>query len=136
MKIYLAARYSRHEEMAGVAKKLAKAGHDVTSRWIHGNHELRDKGQENEERARLAMEDLEDITKAECMISFTEDPNDLPKGKRPSKGGRHVEFGVATILGMRSIVIGPQEHVFHYLPDVEVYPDFDSFLKVLKKEKF
>lgn len=40
MKIYLAARYGRREELAGYRKELEAEGHIVTSRWLRGNHDL------------------------------------------------------------------------------------------------
>lgn len=36
VKIYLAARYSRHPEMRVVRDRLEASGHKVVSRWIEG----------------------------------------------------------------------------------------------------
>ena len=36
MKIYLAARYSRREELCGYRSELEAIGHTVTSRWLNG----------------------------------------------------------------------------------------------------
>lgn len=134
MRIYLAARYSRHPEMRELGTKLNRAGFDITSRWIGGNHELRDAGQEEAERVRFAAENFEDITKSDCIISFTETPDSAREAARPSKGGRHAEFGIGLAFNKRMILVGPREHIFHWLPNVEVYPDFDTLLVQLKKE--
>jgi hypothetical protein len=122
MKIYLASRYSRLEEMQLVSQVLGSMGHEVTSRWIMGGHQISDRGlnegAQETLRQRFAVEDLEDVVAAECVISFTEEPR-----SSLTRGGRHVEFGLALGLGKRLIVVGPRENVFHCLPQVEVFPD-------------
>lgn len=47
---------------------------------------------------------------------------------RASRGGRHVEFGMALALGKRVIVVGPRENVFHLLPEVEVHVNWNDFV--------
>ena len=42
MKIYLASRYSRIEELKGHAEELVILGHEVTSRWLKGGHRVDD----------------------------------------------------------------------------------------------
>ena len=36
MKLYLASRYDRREELATIAGVLEEQGHQVTSRWLAG----------------------------------------------------------------------------------------------------
>lgn len=127
MKIYLAARYSRIGELQNYRTVLEGWGHTVTSRWLNGSHQIDDQGLSVEakrtERERFAAEDLEDVLSAEVIISFTE----MPRSSN-SRGGRHVEFGVALgTRNMRVIVIGPRENVFHCLPYVEYYEDWAQF---------
>jgi hypothetical protein len=111
MRIYIASRYDRRFEMLGVAATLMRAGHDVTSRWIEG------RGGDPELVA--ALEDLADVARADCLVSFTEEPN---RGVAwAARGGRHVEFGVAVALQKRLCVVGPRENIFHHLPRVETY---------------
>lgn len=131
MNIYLAARYSRHPEMRNHAHQIEAFGHTITSRWINGNHEMR--GASTEDRERFAVEDLEDLTKSDVVISFTEDIEE--DNHRPSKGGRHVEFGLGIALNKRMVVVGPRENVFHCLPSIEVYSDLSAFLRVLDEEE-
>lgn len=129
-KIYLAARYSRHPELQGYARDIEWAGHDVTSRWIRGGHQISDTGLSEEgtveERERFAQEDWEDLLAADWVISFTEEPR-----SGHSRGGRHVEFGAALALGKRCIVVGHRENVFHCLPHVEFVPDWDGVRELL-----
>lgn len=132
MKIYLASRYSRHEEMLGHARTLEAAGHQVTSRWIYGNHDIvdSDRHADIERNERVAIEDIQDLTKADCVISFTE-VEKASKIKKPSKGGRHVEFGVGLAHNKLMVVVGPRENVFHWLPSVDVYDTLEDFLSTV-----
>lgn len=131
MKVYLAARYSRNEEMRAVRDALESFGHCVTSRWVdcragkyltsftpeHLNNDP-------EYCSTLALHDLEDLTAADAVISFTDEQGG-------GKGGRHVEFGVALAQGKRVILVGPRENVFHTLPKVEHYLSWAELAEVL-----
>jgi len=44
MKIYLAARYSRREELAAYRTELEALGHTVQARWLNGEHQLANDG--------------------------------------------------------------------------------------------
>jgi len=130
MRIYLAARYSRRDELCRCRDALAMLGHVVTSRWLNGDHQVDDQGlsreAQAEERERFAREDLEDLSGADLCISFTEPPRSTS-----SRGGRHVEFGFALGHGIECWVVGPRENVFHCLPQVSVLPSFEAVLEVL-----
>lgn len=134
MKIYLAARYSRREELNRYADDLRSAGHEVTSRWLNGDHQISDEalnddhgdqGFNHDERQRFALEDWDDLMAASLVISFTEAPR-----SSSSRGGRHVEFGAALADGKQCVVIGPRENVFHCLPQVGWIPDWETFVRV------
>lgn len=123
-KVYLAARYSRNAEMRGVRDVLEALGHKVTSRWIdqHGGNVpesfVAEKlNAEPEACAKYAYVDLDDLREADTVVSFT-------SADGGGKGGRHVEFGLAVGFGKHLVIVGPREHVFHTLPDVEWYPDW------------
>lgn len=125
-RIYLAARYSRRAELCTYRDILEKKGFTVTSRWLDGNHQIDDAGLSLEakaaERTRFAQEDWDDLMSADWCISFTETPR-----SSNSRGGRHVEYGAALAKGMSCTVIGPRENVFHCLPSVVVFPNWDEF---------
>ena len=110
MRIYLAARYARRAEMERYAAQLNVSGHTVDARWIV------DDGEKAERTC--AIEDFEDIDRADVLIAFTEPP-DIPDTPGASRGGRHVEFGMAVALKKPVIVVGPRENVFHHLPAVQ-----------------
>lgn len=127
--IYLASRFSRNDEMRGVRDVLHAMNYRVTSRWIdlHGGDQKESAANEvlNSDPASVAHfgeHDLEDIHAADTLISFTG-----PGGK----GGRHVEFGYGLALGMRMIVVGPREHIFHTLPQVEHFADWSHLVMAL-----
>lgn len=126
MKIYIAARFSRRNEANRLAQKLKTYGHDISCRWVKPDCDhlmptgLSEQAEDNERR-RFAMEDLEDIQACDWMISLMEEP------RNNSRGGRHVEFGVALGLRKRLTIIGPRETVFHHLDNVEYYRSETEF---------
>lgn len=133
MRIYLAARYSRRDELCRYRSDLEALGHAITSRWLDGTHQLGGDGLSiqaaDHERTRFASEDRNDVMDADTVISFTEPPRSTN-----GRGGRHVEFGMAHARGKRCIVIGPRENVFHHLPEVEHFATWGDFLAALREE--
>lgn len=136
--VYLAARYSRHQEMQGVRDVLAAlVDIEVTSRWIDchtdvvgdftSSFTVEFLNANPEKCAPLGQHDIDDLMAADTVISFTSTDG--------GKGGRHVEFGMGIALGKRSIVIGPREHVFHTLAEVEWFPDWPHFVRALSHAK-
>src|SRR3972149_9628860 len=118
MKIYLASRYSRRMEMLSFASWLELQEHEVTARWIHGNHlisddELNAGDIQRQLGERYALEDLADIGSADLLICFSETPRSVS-----SRGGRHVELGVALALGKEVWLVGPIENAFHCLRNI------------------
>jgi hypothetical protein len=131
MLIYLAARYSRRFELRFCRVRLERLGHAVTSRWIDtdwtpvpGDAAAH---APPAERARVAIEDLEDISVCDTLVAFTEQPG----AERSGRGGRHVEFGIALALKKRLYLVGPPENVFHYLPGVIIFPTAEELCQHL-----
>lgn len=125
LKVYLAARYSRREEMCRYRNQLESGGHiEVTSRWINGEHQA-----ENDElvhggsATRFASEDIKDLDDAVVVVNFTEEPRGTS-----SRGGRHVEFGYALAMRKHVIVVGPRENVFHCIGTVRVFGNWMAAL--------
>lgn len=141
--IYLAARYSRREELCAYREQISALGHSVTSRWLNGSHQISDAGtpigdrgetlvegdaggaSEEAERLRamFATEDVSDVVSADVVISFTEPPR-----SSASRGGRHVEHGIALALRKMLIVVGYRENIFHWLPQVQFFETWDEAL--------
>ena len=127
MRIYLAARYRRLAEMRRSADDLERLGHQVTSRWLRGHHDvpgpLGDPAWPS-----IGQQDMEDVQAADALIAFTE-----PQ-RGEGGGGRHVELGMGLAWGKRLLVVGPREHLFHTLPSIEVYPTWTDALQALSSE--
>lgn len=116
-KVYLAARYSRRDELRRYQQELADLGLGivVTSRWLTDDHlwEGEGSGAPFAEAQRYAREDLEDIIVSHLVVCFTEPPR-----TSNSRGGRHVEFGYSLAKQKPIIVVGPRENVFYTMPGV------------------
>jgi len=134
MKVYLAARYSRRLEIAGYAEELRLRGIIVTSRWLDGSHQISDGavplGDTAEAaaalRVRFARDDYDDVRTADTLVAFTEPPR-----SSSSRGGRHVELGLALAWGKAVIVVGPRENLFHWWPGFRHCDDWPGALGLL-----
>ena len=133
MKIYLASRYSRYKEMQKVRDELKKMGFKITSRWIEGNHQISNEGlsieAEENERIRFADEDIKDLNKADIVICFTEKPRTTR-----SRGGRHVEMGMAIAWEKKIYVVGYRENVFCCLSEIVFCKNYEDLEIKLKEE--
>ena len=131
MRVYLASRYPRRKELVGYAYQIEEAGHTVTSRWLRGESESEegsvDWTKETPMIARpFAEADIEDIRSSDIMVTFTEEP------KSATRGGRHVEFGLALAWGIPVIAVGPRETIFHTLSQVRHFSEWgDSVIKAI-----
>lgn len=124
--IYIAARYSRKDEMREVAAVLRGWGYTITSSWLAEKYAANITLDQLTltENAGIAQVDLDDIVAADVMLFFAEDPLvGIPRG------GRHVEFGYALAHKLEIYTIGPKENIFHYLPQIKNYETFKAFLK-------
>lgn len=119
MKIYVAARFTRMEEMeTQVAPLCVAEGHTITSQWITGKEDAT-----GMTRRQAAVMDAADVRDADVLFFFAE-----PRGSVNVGGGRHWEFGYAYALGKTCIVIGDSEQVFCDLPNVVRVPDVKTAL--------
>ena len=129
--LYLAARFSRKEEMAGVADRLRNVDLNNIATWVTGAHDYTGVPDEHipvSAQADFAAEDLQEIHRADIVMVFTD-----PPGHGGSRGGKHFEAGFALALGKPIVVIGPLENVFFsYLATKEHrarhYEDLDAFI--------
>ena len=127
LSVYLASRYSRRDELLGYAKDLEMLGCDVTSRWVYGEHDVKeddlDEGdpKDNALRARFAQEDINDLMAARLVICFTERPR-----HGSTRGGRHVEFGIALATKKMCWVVGHRENIFYCMPSIVFMPDWQT----------
>jgi nucleoside 2-deoxyribosyltransferase len=129
--IYLAASFTRRDEIAEYAQQLRDLGFAVTSRWLTDENKPFFQGEMLVEVARTcAQHDVEDVLASDTVIAFTDDPKQ-PRGG----GGRHVELGIALATHKRIAIVGPREHVFHCLPEVALFDSFPACLAWLVKPR-
>jgi nucleoside 2-deoxyribosyltransferase len=133
LKVYLAARYSIKDDIKAKGEELAELGIESTSRWCHekvkGSAQLDDVPPSFLLSA--AINDLEDIKRANCVVMFSVNPREATV-----RGGRHWEAGYAYGLGKPLIICGPEENIFHMLPDVVVCEDWEKTKKELLRRRF
>lgn len=146
MRIYLAARYSRRLELCGYRDQLHAAGHTVQAVWLDGEHQISDTGTPIGEsgealvegddgsrteraaalRSKFAQDDFRDVVMCELLIAFTEPPR-----VANSRGGRHVELGIALGQMKRVWIVGPRENIFCWLDDVRQFDTWGECLGFL-----
>ena len=123
MRVYLSARFQRREQLNAYRLSLVQHGIEVTSRWLtQPAPELTD-----DSWRELAAIDREDVERADALILFAE-------SERDGGGGRHVEFGMALVLGKKIIVIGQVENLFQRAPEVKVVSSWDEAVEELLGE--
>ena len=120
---YLASRYGRLDELVQYRDHLRRLGHEVTSRWLNGEHRISE--DDTSRWYEFAEDDLDDIDAADVLIHFSQ------KARTPSRGGRFVEVGYALALGMRVINVGPIENVFLAHRGVETFETWDDCLAAI-----
>jgi nucleoside 2-deoxyribosyltransferase len=132
MNFYLAAGFSRKDEIAQKSIALKEVGIGVTSTWPWEDAAPKSTLAEVGDKYLLkhGSKDIKEIEAADGVILFTQDPL-----KPFVRGGRMHEFGYAHGKGKRLIVCGPRENIFHYLPNVEVFETFDELITALSQEE-
>lgn len=122
--IYLAARFSRKDELNGYRRILERDGMEITSRWLTGIHEWNGVADETMPHAvsqQFANDDLEDIERAGLFCYFADPPDN-----RGTRGGKDFELGYAYNAGIPCIVVGHRSHVFTHLRDMVFCECFDA----------
>ena len=127
MRVYLAARYSRLGELNGYAKQLRDTGHTVNARWLLGDHQIHEGNGLVQAPSvsvpmcaqRFAIDDFEDVRSADAVVCFTE-----PARSTTTRGGRHVEAGLALAWGKIVVIVGPRENIFYTLPQISQFDEW------------
>jgi nucleoside 2-deoxyribosyltransferase len=123
MKFYLAAAFSRKDEIAQKCRELEAVGHEVTCTWPWEDVPPT-AGLQDVDCWAVSKKDIYEIDCADAIILFTQEPT-----KPFVRGGRMHEFGYAHGTGKHLIVCGPRENIFHYLPFVKVFDTWEDLLK-------
>jgi nucleoside 2-deoxyribosyltransferase len=116
MRVYLAAHYSRKDEIKAAAKELQEIGIKVMSTWFNErktpNTSLTTVS--DTFRRTTAKRDVGEIRCSDYFVLFSLHP-DTPF----TRGGHVFENGYAVACGLRTLVVGPKQHIFHYLRGVK-----------------
>lgn len=126
MKIYLAAAWSRKNEIASLAQELNKIpGIEVNARWLHEPTTGVVSGQESyggsdvfQFRQARALYDVEDVTDSDMLIRFTDDLSGAFVPARLASGARMFEMGLAYAQKKPIVVVGGFQPIFDYLPGI------------------
>lgn len=121
MKVYLAAAFSRQDEIAAVASRLTEKGIEVTSRWLHVK----------KERLENAFMDVEDVRRADILVRFTDNISSNLVPTRLISGARHFETGLAWERGIPIIVVGGHQNIFDEFPNITHVDSVDELEEVL-----
>jgi hypothetical protein len=128
----LAAHYSRKEEVKQAAQDLMTVGIKVTSTWFKERAKPTvSMKQVSETFCRTtAKRDKREIKRATYFVLFSVDPDFLF-----TRGGHCWENGYADALGLVRVVVGPRQHVFHYLPGTHRFNTWAQALQWFIREK-
>lgn len=126
MNVYVSADFSRAAEANAYAYQLRRDGISVVSSWHQtpqppATMYLTDADLTNDQRAEAGLVDLDDLERADCLVSLWQPMADYTGG-----GGALIEFGVAINMGIHLVIVGHRTAVFHYLPGVVFAPDADA----------
>ena len=128
MKVYLAAGFSRKNEIADKAVELMNLGIIVTSTWTA--EEAKPTSQLNDVTDEYLLfngkRDLDEIVACDALVLFTQDPT-----KPFVRGGRMHEAGFAVGLGKRLYICGPRENIFHWQPNIMRCDTWDEMKQTL-----
>lgn len=121
MKVYLAAAFSRQEEIKEVALRLGSKGIAVTSEWLYVK----------KERLENAFMDVRNIREADVLVRFTDNIGSNLVPTRLISGARHFETGLAWGHGIPIIVVGGHQNIFDNFPNIRHVRDVDELEQVL-----
>lgn len=116
LKVYLSGRFGRKAELADARDELVALGFESTARWLDG---------EPPDMEAIAHMDEDDVEACDVFVTFSDAPVEHSPHAFASRGGRHVEFGMARRAGKLMIVVGPREPVFHHLRGVRVFATWE-----------
>lgn len=129
LKVYVAARYDRKDEVTEIVECLMCDGFTVTSTWHREPYapkvQLPDLPED--EHRDLALRDIRELDEADVILLLTDPPTEPHV-----RGGKHVEFGYALAKDKELICCGPAENIFHHLPRVWIVDDFHAAVEVLR----
>lgn len=104
--VYIAGRSEDQVTVRSLREKLRAHGISSTARWLDPDGIV-------DNKKAGAVQCLMDIGRASVFLIVN-----LSKIHRSGTGGRHVETGIALMLGKPIVILGARENVFHHLDSV------------------
>lgn len=128
MKIYIAARFDKKEEVRGLQKMLSEKGHEISADWtLHKPIKPYDQNQEI--AASYAIEDVDGVKDCDVFILLTDEAGT----------GMYVELGVAILSHLQSgkpkiYAVGERisRSMFYFHPSVNRRENIGQVLKELE----
>ena len=134
MQVYLAAAFSRKEEIRKIAEELKSLGINVQARWLYEPPVLPETVKSNFMRERAEI-DEEDVLAATVLVRFSDDlrATHVPSGLATC--ARMVEMGMARRNGAKIVVVGGNQCVFDYWKEVRHVKDVAELKSYLSAYK-
>jgi hypothetical protein len=129
MKVYLAASYSRKDEISKLREELRSMGLIVNSRWLD-QRELPLEGKEKYLREN-AFIDVEDVLSSNVLVRFTDDLGFPLVPSSLATGSRFFETGLAWARGIPIVVVGGNQCIFDRLPNIIHLKDTNQLKRYL-----
>ena len=121
MKIYLAAPYSRKDEINKYAAELRAGGVEVTSTWLNEPHKPTTQMHEltHEEHQSYAVQDVKDVAAADILVLWTDPTRAIVRQGRTAELGMVIGLNVIRKKTVPIFVVGLEdENIFHHCPEV------------------
>ena len=118
MRVYLAAAWSRKDEIKKIADELIELGVDVQAQWLSEPAIFPadvSKAFFLQQRAEI---DVNDILQCDLLVRFSDDLTGQTVPASLATGSRMFEMGLAWQAGKEIIVVGGYQCVFDYLEGV------------------
>ena len=134
MKFYIAARFSKKEQVREIYKKLAEKGHEVHTDWtVH--KPIYPYSSDKKLASQYAQEDLNGASGCDVFVLLADEFSDSGPNKNSTGRGMFIEFGAAILSSIlngspRVFVIGPDNDkaIFHFHPNVTRKNTIDEVL--------
>jgi hypothetical protein len=112
MKIYLAARFDRKDEMKKLSLIILSLGIGVTSRWLDEEPSPSSEGAKERFLMDTAQMDADDVFAADILVRFSDDLSTptIPSGW--CTASRMEETGMAHAWGKRIVIVGGKQSLF------------------------
>jgi|SRR5579864_3987775 len=130
MRVYLAASYSRKEEIRKIAEELKEMGINIQARWLYEPKIPMPQDRDNFLRERAEI-DADDVLLADVLVRFSDDLSEPMVPAHLATGSRMFEMGLAWADGTKIVVVGGHQCVFDYLKQIVHLPDVEALKQYL-----